>query len=401
MSQKYKNMRIGIDARFYGSIGKGLGRYTQKLIENLEKINDLRGPIPSRDSEYQYYIFLRRENWNEYQPKHPNFHKVLADIPWYGIREQMFLPRILKKYNLDLVHFPHFNVPFFWRGKFIVTIHDLILLHFKTQRASTLAPLIYFLKQLAYKIIIGRAIKKSEIIIAVSEYTKSDILKHFNVSAEKIRVTYEAVDVPSQSTQDSRQHVLAKYDIIKPYLLYVGNAYPHKNLEGLILAFREILQRHPHLRLVLVGKEDYFFRRLKNFVLENSVPNIIFTGYVRDEYLGSIYRDALLYIFPSFYEGFGLPPLEAMSRNTPVASSNAACLPEVLGQAAIYFDPRAQSEMTEKIEETIKNLELRKKLIKAGEGQVRKYNWEKMARQTRAIYENLNLRPKLWPSENK
>ena len=118
-------MLIGIDARFYGSIGKGLGRYTQKLIENLEKT----------DQENRYVVFLRKENFDEYQPQNPNFKKVLADYRWYSFAEQLFFPRLLRKYNFDFVHFPHFNVPLLYRKKFIMTIHDLILIHFPTHRS--------------------------------------------------------------------------------------------------------------------------------------------------------------------------------------------------------------------------------------------------------------------------
>ncbi len=179
-------MRIGVDARFYGAIGKGLGRYTQKLIENLEKISAKGGN--------EYFIFLRKENFEDYQPKNENFQKVLADYRWYTLSEQINMPRILNKYNLDLVHFPHFNVPLFYRRKFVITIHDLILIHFPTIRGTTLNPLFYFLKFLAYKIVIRSAIKRAEKIIAVSNFTKNDILKNYGVPAEKIAVTHEACD---------------------------------------------------------------------------------------------------------------------------------------------------------------------------------------------------------------
>src|SRR3990172_6348218 len=134
------HMRIGIDARFFGSVGKGLGRYTRKLIESIEKL----------DHVNSYFIFLRKENWPEYQPQKNNFTKVLADIPWYSLREQIQMPKILKKYGLDLVHFPHFNVPTFYGGKFVVTIHDLILFSYPTKRATTLSPLTYFFKKRAH-----------------------------------------------------------------------------------------------------------------------------------------------------------------------------------------------------------------------------------------------------------
>ena len=148
---------IGIDARFYGTIGKGLGRYTQKLIENLEKT----------DTENRYFVFLRKENFEEYQPKNPNFQKVMADYKWYTVYEQINMPRILSKYKLDLVHFPHFNVPIFYRKRFIITIHDLILIHFPTIRGTTLNPFCYWIKFLAYKVIIDSAIKRAKKIITV------------------------------------------------------------------------------------------------------------------------------------------------------------------------------------------------------------------------------------------
>lgn len=373
-------MRIGIDARFFGSIGRGLGRYTQKLIENLELI----------DGNNQYFIFLRKKNWDEYQPRNKNFQKILADIPWYSLREQLFMPRILKKYRLDLVHILHYNV-FLWNKiKFISTIHDLIPLHYSTKRASTLSFLTYIMKKLAYHTVIRHAVYKSEKIIAVSKYTKDDILKHFDIPPEKIEVTYEAVDIRQGSAGVPADQILKKYGIIKPYILYVGNAYPHKNLERLLLVFREISRKHPHLRLTLVGKEDYFYKRLKKFTKENSVGRCVFTDFVPDQELGIIYREALLYVFPSVCEGFGLPPLEAMARNIPVVSSNASCLPEILGNAALYFDPKAMAEMAEKIERAISDEELRRELIREGKKQLKKYSWERMAEKTLEIYNSMS-----------
>jgi len=372
-------MRVGIDARFYGSVGKGLGRYTQKLIENLEKISTPYGN--------QYFIFLRKENWEEYQPLNKNFTKVLADIPWYGIREQIIFPRILRKLNLDLVHFPHFNVPYFYSGKFVVTIHDLILFHFPTRRASTLSPLFYRLKLAAYKIVIKNAIKNARAILTVSEHTRKDILKHFKINPDKVFVTHEAVDLlPAIPSDLPRQEVLKKYGIMKPYILYVGNAYPHKNLDVLATAFREVTRKHPLLRLVLVGKEDYFYRRLKKFVRDGKIKNIIFADFVSDNHLPVIYQEAQTYVFPSLYEGFGLPPLEAMREGTPVISSESSCLPDILGEAAYYFDPKATGEIAEAIEKALIDKDLREKLISAGRKQIKKYNWEKMARETLEIY---------------
>jgi len=372
-------MRIGIDARFYGSVGKGLGRYTQKLIENLEK-------AVAQGPSLQYFVFLRKENFDEYQPKNKNFQKVLADYRWYTFSEQINMPRILNKYNLDLVHFPHFNVPLFYRGKFIITIHDLILIHFPTVRGTTLNPIFYWLKFLAYKIAIWSAIKRAEKIIAVSNFTKKDILKNYKIPKEKIKVTYEACDDFRETPAGNDEEILRRRGIIKPYLLYVGNAYPHKNLEKLILAFGKINKIKKDLHLVLAGREDYFYRRLKKIVKKKNIKNIIFTGFIPDGDLDSVYRNALLYVFPSLYEGFGLPPLEAMSKGTPVISSDHQCMREILEDSAYYFNGRKSDEITKAIIKVLDDEKLREKLTAKGYEQIKKYSWEKMAGETLDAY---------------
>ncbi|HFC76961.1 MAG TPA: glycosyltransferase family 1 protein, partial [Candidatus Moranbacteria bacterium] len=268
-------MRIGIDARFYGTGNKGLGKYTQKLIENLEEIYLQIENKKNGHNNDQFFIFLRKDNFNEYHPKSKNFKKVLADYKWYSFSEQIKMPQLLNKYKLDLVHFPHFNVPFFYRKKFIVTIHDLILLHFPTIRGTTLNPILYWLKFLAYKIIINRAIKKSNKIITVSNFTKDDILANYLISSKKIIVTYEACDDDNSYSQKSVSEI-DKYGIIKPYLLYVGNAYPHKNLERMAEAWQIFnTKQAKHLHLVLVGRKDYFYNQLQKTVKEKKIKNII------------------------------------------------------------------------------------------------------------------------------
>jgi glycosyltransferase involved in cell wall biosynthesis len=377
-------MTIGIDARFFGPRGKGLGRYTQKLIEELEKI----------DTQNDFVIFLRRENFDEYQPQNPRFKKVLSDYRWYTLAEQIFLPGKICRQKTDLMHFPHFNVPIFYFGRYIVTIHDLILRHFATKRASTLGPLTYWFKHLAYRLVIWLAIWRAQKIITVSQYVKQDIIKCFGVVPEKIIVTYEgaAETIKSQDLTAGGQDITGKYKIKKPYLLYVGNAYPHKNLEQLIGAFGILLERHKKdLQLVLVGEDDYFYQRLRsqnNTAVQKMVQSqkIIFTGFVPDKQLAVLYQNAKLYVFPSLCEGFGLPPLEAMAHGLPVAASFATCLPEILGEAAIYFDAQNCQDIAEKIKEVLENEGLRKKLISKGFEQIKKYSWLKMAKETLKIY---------------
>jgi glycosyltransferase involved in cell wall biosynthesis len=369
-------MKIGIDARFYGPQGKGLGRYTQKLISYLEKI----------DKQNEYFILLRRENWHEYEPSRKNFKKVLADYRWYTLKEQILLPLKLHSLHLDLMHFTHFNVPMFYFGKFIVTIHDLILTKYPTQRATTLGPLLYSIKHFSYELVIKMAIKRASRIIAVSEYTKQDIMKHFRVPAEKIKVTHEAVDTPAER-QTGLAEKFAVMGISGVYLLYVGNVYPHKNIEGLLKAFSWLVARNGDLKLVLVGKDDYFFTRVKNLVKSmNLQDKVVFPGYVDDNLLAALYQRATVFVFPSFYEGFGLPPLEAMSYGLPVVSSNSSCLPEVLGEAALYFNPHDTKDIAGKISSLLEDKEKAKELVQKGYRRLHVFSWQKMAQATLDLY---------------
>ena len=393
-------MKIGIDARFFGPKQKGLGRYVQKLVENLEKV----------DLTNQYVIFLRRENWSEYQPSNPNFKKVLADYRWYGLPEQIMMPIKIWQAKVDLMHFSHFNVPIFCRQPFVVTIHDLVLRKFPTQRASTLNPFLYWLKNLAYRLVVYSAVKRAKKIIAVSDYTKKDILKYFfaksesasggKIKPEKIEVVYEGAPVHRDSPSDtvlvartvSEGLSLCKPSLDKPYILYVGNAYPHKNLERLILSFKKLIEdKRMDYQLVLVGELDYFYQRL--IKMSSAVPSnrIIFTDFVSDSDLNILYQNASLYVFPSLGEGFGLPPLEAMAFGLPVVCSKATCLPEILGEAALYFDPENTEEMAEKIKQVLKSQKLQEKLIDQGFKRIQKYQWSKMAQETLGIYNDAGL----------
>jgi glycosyltransferase involved in cell wall biosynthesis len=379
MNKENKIKRIGIDARFYGPLGKGLGRYTQEVVDNIIKLD--------RDNEY--VIFLRQENFSAFKCDGLRVKKVLADIRWYGLAEQIVFPFYIWRQRLDLMHFPHFNVPIFCPVKFIVTIHDLILIKFPTLRATTLGPVIYKIKNLAYKIVISLAIKRSKKVLAVSGYTKKEIVKQFKTNPEKIIVTYEGVaELTKINEPVDINEVLNKYNISQPYLLYVGNAYPHKNLEGLIEIFPEIIKNHPDLKLILVGKEDYFYGRLKQFAKIFS-SNIIFPGYVPDNELKALYAGAALYVFPSFYEGFGLPPLEAMAHGLAVVSSNKTCLPEILGPAASYFNPSDKMDMKYAIEKALADKASQENLKSRGYEQIKKYSWTDCAEKTLEVYKNL------------
>lgn len=369
-------MHIGIDARFYGPLAKGLGRYVQKLIEHLEKL----------DGENTYTVFLRQEAWDLYQPKNPRFQKVLADVAWYSLREQIDLPKILRSRKLDLMHFPHYNVPVLYRGPFVVTVHDLILSQYPTRRASTLGPLFYWIKHTAYNVVIRSAIRRAKAVLTVSEYSKQAIVDEFHIAPEKITVAYEAADPLPDVERDHQRE--AKIRSLQPYLLYVGNAYPHKNLEGLLSAFQSIKKRFQQpLNLVLVGKKDYFYERLEQLARSLHIQDSVrFAGGVSDAELAMLYRHAALYVFPSFIEGFGLPPLEAMRAGVPVVSSNRSCLPEVLGDAAVYVDPADTEALANAMLSVLADTNKQQELRKRGFQQVEQYRWDDLARTTLSVY---------------
>ncbi|MFA5127877.1 MAG: glycosyltransferase family 1 protein [Patescibacteria group bacterium] len=377
-------MKIGIDARMLGSKQGGIGRYIEQLVR--EFANEQHTPAPlQRGGDFEFVVFLRKENW-DLVAETPNIKKVMADIPWYGWREQLLLPEIIKREKVDLMHFPHWNIPLFYKGKFIVTIHDLLLLHYPTRAASTLGPISYFFKSIAHKIILRHAIYYSKKIIAPSEFTKNDILKNFKVKPEKIIVTLLA-PMPA-ITQMADIDLKIQYKITKPYILYVGVAYPHKNLEGLLEAWKIFCADHGNIyQLVLAGRKNFFYERLEK--MAENIDGVIFTGFVPDDDLPTLYQHASLYVFPSFYEGFGLPPLEAMTYGVPVTSSNTTCLPEILGQAAAYFDPRDPSDMADTIWRCLIDSELRATLNKNGTQLIHNYSWKNTARATLDVYINV------------
>jgi glycosyltransferase involved in cell wall biosynthesis len=366
-------MRIGIDARFYGRIGKGLGRYVSELIAHLERL----------DRTNEYVVFLRRENWDDYVPSAPNFRKVLADVPWYGIREQVVLPWLLLRERIDLAHFPHFNVPILCPTRFVMTVHDLILLRFPTARATTLGPLLFKTKFLLYRLVIGIALRRARTVFAVSEHTKDALLAEYPfLRARPPVVTYPACGTPFRGARSA-----AAPAVPTPYALYVGNAYPHKNLDRLVDAFAEFRKHRPDYRLAIVGGGDHFHRRLETDARATGRDHgVHFLGTVTDGELAALYDHAAFYVFPSLYEGFGLPPLEAMCRGVPVASSDATCLPEILGDAVRYFDAASVPAIADAMLALASDDALREELRRRGTDRAKRFDWNETARITLSHY---------------
>lgn len=365
-------MKIGIDCRFW--LQTGVGRYTRNLILELAKI----------DKENEYVLFVRKEDYDQIksQVSSPRFSLVKTNIRWHSLAEQIKFPSLLNKYDLGLVHFPYFSHPIFYNKPFVVTIHDLIINHFPTGKASTQPISVYALKWLGYRKVLSHAVKKSKKVIAPLEFVKNDLARTLNVSKDKIVVTPEGFDA-SISGNKTANYKLPTIN----YFLYVGNAYPHKNLEKLIEGF---YKSKVDVNLVLVGKDDYFYKRLE----KEKFRNLIFLHNVTDSELFHLYSNSIAAVSASLMEGFGLLPLEAFGAGTIPVVSNIPAFREVCGDGAIYFNPQDADDIAKKLIEVSKlTKQEREKIIKKGKTILSKFSWSKMAKQTLKIYESsLSLR---------
>ena len=378
-------MRIGIDARFFGTEQRGIGRYVQRLIENLEILKQIQD-----NRNFEFYLLLRRENWHEYQPQNQQFKKVLASWRWYSIGEQLFLPGLLRKLNLNLVHFTNFNVPLIYRDKFVVTIHDLQMQLFPTDRATTRNKLWYGLKRQAMAHVTKQGISRAAAVIVPTDHVKKQVSDYLPGYDEKIKVVYEGVDFAQRDYQANFSQadlVLLKYKINQPYIFYLGAAFPHKNLANLIKAFDLIKNKYAWPgTLVLAGRRDYFYNRLAREFNLDQRKDVVLPGFIEERDLPIIYANADLYVQPSFDEGFGLTPLEALLAGTPAAVGANTSLEEILGEAACYFEPNSPEAMAGAIHSLIVDEEMKKNLVAKSKTILESLNWQKTAKATFATY---------------
>lgn len=375
-------MRIGIDARLWNE--SGVGRYTRNLVQELLTI----------DKKNNYVLFVLDKDYENFQSliKNEKLKIVKTDIRWHSFSEQLKFSSVLNKEKLDLMHFPYFSIPIFYKKPFVVTIHDLIINHFPTGKASTHILPIYSFKRGAYELVLSRAIRKSKKIIVPSNATKKEITDHFRVLSSKIEVTYEGVfdNNAKFRRQNSTSRLRSGQESkTQNYFLYVGNAYPHKNLDRLIKAFMELKKekRNDDLQLVFVGKEDYFYKKLKKKYIQEK--NLIFLDFVTDEELSFIYRNAIALVVPSLMEGFGLTVLEAMQSSCFVLASDIQSFKEICYDVAIYFNPESTEDIKSKMEKILSlNRDEKESYIKLGLKRTKDFSWQKMAKETLKVYES-------------
>jgi len=374
-------MKIVIDARMYGLENAGIGRYLINLLSELQEI----------DTRNTYIVLLRKKYFQRLRFA-INFRKVKADFKHYSFAEQKYLPPILSKYKSALVHFPHFNIPVNFKGKFVVTLHDLTM-HKQGREASNLSLPFYYIKRPVYKYIFKKAVHKSEGIIVPTRQIKNELMEYFNLDEKKVKVIYEGLDsiFSGKSSPQQQEIILKKYKLASSkYFIYVGNVYPHKNIERAIEAMEYFNNKNKrNYVLAIISGRGVFTKRLEKIIADlRAQSSVKLLGFVGDKELSILLRNSCAFVYPSLSEGFGLPGLEAMSAGTLILASDIAVFREVYADNAIYFNQFDFTTITKAMEEAARMpKKSRDRKISKSQKFIKRYSWNKMAKQTLKIYQ--------------
>jgi len=366
-------VRVAIDTRKLHDFG--IGTYIRNLLRHLARLD--------RDTEY--VLLGLPEDCASLRALGPNFRPVPYCSPPYSLREQLSLPVAVAREKVDVFHAPHYVLPTLTPGRRVVTIHDCIHLMFPEYLPYRLA------KVYAHAMMYS-ATRRADRILTVSESSKRDILRFFSVKPEKITVIYNAIDERFRTlpTDETVGRVRERYQLEDPFVLYVGNVKPHKNVERLIDAFALVRRRSDGLKLMIIGDEISKFQTLRRAVHRHNLhKHVRFLGFVPEDTLSVLYRLASVFVFPSLYEGFGLPPLEAMACGTPVITSNVSSLPEVVADAAVLVDPHNSEEIAGAIRRVLSDPALSAELRAKGLARAQAFSWHRSVAQTLEIYKEV------------
>src|SRR5215475_4975315 len=363
-------MHIGIDAHAIGARQGGNETYIANLIKSLAEI----------DGDNRYTIYLANAGaaaqWREeFTNRYKNFGVRLLPPPTPLVRVPVYLTYELFRRPVDVLHV-QYTAPPFCRAPLVVTIHDLAFERMPetfTRRGS-----------FQLKLTVRRTAKKAARIATVSEYSRQDLLSIYKLSPEKVVVTYNGVEsifTPQPSIPNEAEEVRRRFGISRDFLLAVGSLQPRKNLIRLIRAYARLRSEREDFRpqLVIVGR--------KLWLASEIFDEVNLTGYVADEDLPALYRAARAFVYPSLFEGFGLPPLEAMACGTPVVTSDVSSMPEITGDAALLIDPNDEGALANALIEVVNNDRLRADLREKGIAQAKKFTWRDAAEKTLRLYQ--------------
>jgi glycosyltransferase involved in cell wall biosynthesis len=364
-------MRIAIDARKLHDYG--IGTYVRNLVAQLRR----------QDGRDTYVLICRRADADYVHSLGPRFEAVVERAGNYSLLEQITVPLALKRARVDLFHAPHYVVSPLTSCPTVVTIHDCIHLRFPQYLPNRRS-------YLYARVMMLMAARRASRILTVSQASKEDILRYLKVPASKIEVIYNALDerLATPPDEDEVMRVRERFQLRSPFILYAGNIKPHKNVDRLIEAFSILRKRHDgDLKLLIIGDQISKYPNLRRLVHRFQLHQYVrFFGFVPEATLAVLYRLAAAFVFPSLYEGFGLPPLEAMASGTPVITSNVSSLPEVVGDAALLIDPTNSREIADAMWRVLEDQALRAELIRRGCERVRAFSWERSVARTREVY---------------
>jgi glycosyltransferase involved in cell wall biosynthesis len=373
-------MKIAIDARKWRDYG--IGTYVRNLVRHLARL----------DRETTYFLFCSPADEATLRDLAANFVPVVDDSGGYSFREHVTIPWKLRSLGADLLHSPHYVVPLLCGRPSVVTVHDCIHLLFPE----------YLPTRMAWnyaRVMMGRAVRRSTVVLTVSEASRRDILSFYpEADPERVLVVPNAIDeaILRDPGEEETERVRERYQIRGRFVLYAGNIKPHKNLDRLIAAFGLLKQRpgHEDLKLLIIGDEVAKYTSLRRSMEGAGVRHDVrFFGFVPDQTLAALYRLASVFAFPSLYEGFGLPPLEAMACGTPVVTSRISSLPEVVGDAALLVDPYSIEDIAGGLQRALSDDELRAELSARGRRRVQDFSWERSVRATHSAYMKALGRP--------
>jgi glycosyltransferase involved in cell wall biosynthesis len=370
-------MKVAIDIRRAGDYG--IGTYVRNIINHLARA----------DRSTEYLLIGRQAHLEAFDPLPPNFELLDYSADPGSFHTHLHLPFLLERLGVDLLHMPWFYAPALMRCRLAITVHDLTDLFYPPKPGPRMA-------QAARPWFARRALERASRILTVSLASKHEIVRVFNIPESKIEVVYNALDerFTREPPPDDADRILARLAVSDPFVLFAGNIKPQKNLPRLIEAFavaKDQLRAKPEfatLKLVVIGDELTRHPDLRRAVIRARVrEDVRFLGFVSHPVLRAFYARARAFLFPSLYEGFGLPPLEAMAHGTPVLTSNVSSLPEVFGDAALLVNPENVFEIARGICQVLTDAALRRNLIARGYEQVKRYSWERSASEVRNVYE--------------
>jgi glycosyltransferase involved in cell wall biosynthesis len=374
-------VKIAIDIRRMTEFG--VGTYIRNIVRALGRL----------DCETSYCLIGSPAKFEEIGPLPPNFESVSLLEPDTTTKGFFEFRAILKRLHCDLVHIPHlFWLPRALPCPYVMTVHDVLEFMYRAHNGSGLRRSMHF--QLTRRVLKG-AVK----IFAVSQFTKNEIQQLFVIPPERIEVIYNAIDerfLRGHATEADRQLMANRYLVTYPFVLYAGAISPHKNVVRIIEAFSALKteldkeQKFLDLKLIIIGDDLSSHPDLRRTVVRSGVQNDVrFLGFVPIEVLRIFYDNAKVFVFPSLYEGFGLPPLEAMAHGTPVVTSNISSLPEVTGSAAVLVNPENVFEIMRALHRVLTDQALRDKMKQAGYEQAKRFSWERSAQQILGVYRNI------------